>query len=64
MKTETKSQASELLIALLKADIVKMNANGDFVGKASDGYEVVLGNIDTIEQTVAYLADHPTPSDW
>ena len=64
MKTIDQNQASELLIALLKSDEIIMHANGDFIGKASDGCLVVLGNIDTIEQTVAYLADYPTPSDW
>jgi hypothetical protein len=34
------------------------------VGIAADETEVILGDEETLDDTEAYLASHPDPSDW
>jgi hypothetical protein len=36
----------------------------NYMGLASDGEEVTLGNIQDFEATLEYLATHPTPDFW
>ena len=36
----------------------------NYLGLASDGEEVRLGNVQDYEATLEYLATHPTPDLW
>ena len=38
--------------------------NREFVGTASDGTEVTLGEFDNPGSLMRYLKDHPTPDTW
>lgn len=56
-----------------QATLEKLLKRGDawlegdtLVGRAADGVEVVLGALDdyNLPGTLAYLAEHPSPSSW
>lgn len=55
------------LQALLDAGTVYLDNStpaAHYVGKASDGQEVSIGDPMFCSQIEAYLADHPTPDSW
>lgn len=42
-----------------------INRDGyDYVGQASDGKEVFIGNVGNEDQAEKYLQKHPNPTDW
>lgn len=52
-----------LLTALIAQGIVKLEGS-EYVGQASDGVWVSLGDIYDTDRIERYLKDYPTPDRW
>lgn len=60
-----------ILAALLRSGVVRMvpvsqheGATVEYVGTASDGTDVNLGNVGEEKALESYLRDNPTPDKW
>ena len=57
-------RASTLLIGNLVHSGKMFMEDGEYVGIASDGVQVILGTVGEEDRLARYLTDHPTPDTW
>lgn len=52
-----------IIMVLMEQGKVKI-VDREYIGTASDGVEVLLGQVGNECAMLRYLADHPSPNDW
>lgn len=55
---------ADILTTLLESRTIWLSNDDGYLGRASDGTVVTLGNAGDEERLLRYLRDHPTPKDW
>jgi hypothetical protein len=63
MKSETQKAGLSILNARLADGTIYLDGS-TYVGRATDGVEVQIGDTTAMRATLAYLVDHPTPDTW
>ncbi|UVG34474.1 hypothetical protein SEA_GAZEBO_105 [Microbacterium phage Gazebo] len=53
-----------ILDALIVAGHIHVSEHGEYVGTASDGTEVLIGQTFAADAAERYLADFPSPDMW
>lgn len=48
---------------MMRKGIIRL-VNREYIGRASDGVDVLLGTVGNEHAMMIYLVSHPSPSDW